>query len=84
MSRITNKHIIKIKELLSDEVCMGTYGLVELELLEMEKDSFDQIQNKLSNSNYAKCTAEVLRYIKYSKDSQAGRDVADIIKKHFA
>lgn len=84
MSRITNKHIIKIKELLSDEVCMGTYGLVELELLEMEKDSLDQIQNKLSNSNYAKCTAEVLRYIKYSKDSQAGRDVADIIKKHFA
>ena len=84
MSRITNKHIIKIKELLSDEVCMGTYGLVELELLEMEKDSLDQIQNKLSNSNYAKCTAEVLRYIKYSKDSKAGRDIAEIIKKHFA
>ena len=84
MSIITNKHIIKIKELLSDEVCMGTYGLVELELLEMEKDSLDQIQNKLSNSNYAKCTAEVLRYIKYSKDSKAGRDIAEIIKKYFA
>lgn len=35
---IKNKHIIKIKELISDEVCMGTYGLVELELLEMEKE----------------------------------------------
>ena len=53
MSRITNKHIIKIKELISDEVCMGTFGLVELELLEMEKDFLDQLQNKSSNSDYA-------------------------------
>ena len=29
---------IKIKELIHDEVCMGTYGLVELELLEIEKE----------------------------------------------
>jgi len=55
MSRITNKHIIKIKKLISDEVCMGTFGLVELELLEMEKDFLDQLQNKSSNSDYAKC-----------------------------
>lgn len=53
MGRITNKHIIKIKELISDEVCMGTFGLVELELLEMEKDFLDQLQNKSSNSDYA-------------------------------
>jgi hypothetical protein len=53
MSRITNKHIIKIKELISDEVCMGTFGLVELELLEMEKDFLDQLQNTSSNSDYA-------------------------------
>ena len=55
MSRITNKHIIKIKELISDEVCMGTFGMVELELLEMEKDFLDQLQNTSSNSDYAKC-----------------------------
>lgn len=54
MSRITNKHIIKIKKLISDEVCMGTFGMVELELLEMEKDFLDQLQNKSSNSDYAK------------------------------
>ncbi|HUH44187.1 MAG TPA: hypothetical protein VLZ44_03360 [Treponemataceae bacterium] len=53
MSRITNKHIIKIKELISDEVCMGTFGLVELELLEIEKDFLDQLQNTASNSDYA-------------------------------
>jgi len=29
---------IKIKELIHNEVCMGTYGLVELELLEIEKE----------------------------------------------
>ena len=55
MSKITNKHIIKIKELVSDEVCMGTFWLVELELLEMEKDFSEQLQNTSSNSDYAKC-----------------------------
>ena len=54
MSKITNKHIIKIKELVSDEVCMGTFGLVELELLEMEKDFSEQLQNTSSNSDYTK------------------------------
>ena len=29
---------VKIKELIHEEVCMGTYGLVELELLEIEKE----------------------------------------------
>lgn len=29
---------IKIKKLIHDEVCMGTYGLVELELIEIEKE----------------------------------------------
>lgn len=38
MSKITNKHIIKIKELIQDQVNMGTFGLVELELLDMEKE----------------------------------------------
>lgn len=35
--KIMNKHILKIKELVSDLHCMGTYGLVELELTELEK-----------------------------------------------
>ena len=56
MGRITNKHILKIKELISDEVCMGTFGLVELELLEMEKDFPNQrIENTSSNSGYKRC-----------------------------
>ncbi len=55
MGKITNRHIIKIKELISDEVCMGTYGLVELELLEMEKDLINAPQKKAHNSDYAKC-----------------------------
>lgn len=29
---------IKIKELIHSEVCMGTFGLVELELIELEKE----------------------------------------------
>ncbi len=32
-----NAKTIKIKELIHDEVCMGTFGLVELELIEIEK-----------------------------------------------
>jgi hypothetical protein len=33
-----NKHIVKVKELIGDEVCMGTFGLVELELKEWQKE----------------------------------------------
>lgn len=33
-----NERTIKIKGLIKGEVCMGTYGLVELELLEIEKE----------------------------------------------
>jgi len=48
-------------------------------------DLYDEVLKlTLSNSDYAKCTKEVLKYIRYSIDSQAGRDVRDIIKKHFA
>jgi len=32
-----NENTIKIKGLIKDEVCLGTYGLVELELLDLEK-----------------------------------------------
>jgi hypothetical protein len=85
MSRITNKHIIKIKELLSDEVCMGTYRLVELELLEMEKDFLDQIQNKLSNSDYAKCADEICRHLQSELYvMQQDTAVIEILRKHFA
>ena len=50
MNKITNEHIIKVKELISDEVCLGTYGLVELELLEMEKELeiLRSFKNKIS------------------------------------
>ena len=47
-------------------------------------DNYEKIRASAHNSDYTKCTAEVLRYIKYSKDSKAGRDIAEIIKKHFA
>ena len=33
-----SKHSIRIKTLIHEEVCMGTYGLVELELIEMDKN----------------------------------------------
>ena len=33
-----NKHILKIKELVKGLNCMGMYGLVELELNEIEKE----------------------------------------------
>ena len=39
-----NKHIVRIKELIGDQVDMGTFGLVELELVEMEKE-LKQIKN---------------------------------------
>ena len=49
---IKNKHIIKIKELIQQEVSMGTFGLVELELLAMEKEFTSQLShnNRLSGS----------------------------------
>ena len=34
-----NKRCIEIKRLIKDEVCLGTYGLVELELKDIEKDN---------------------------------------------
>ena len=34
-----NKRSIEIKRLIKDEVCLGTYGLVELELKDIEKDN---------------------------------------------
>ena len=40
---------IKIKGLIRDEVCMGTYGLVELELLEIEKEMEALRQLAVSN-----------------------------------
>jgi|SRR5690554_177892 len=41
MSRITNKHIIKIKELISDEVCLGALELVELAELLMQSENLE-------------------------------------------
>jgi hypothetical protein len=37
MAKLSERSI-KIKELIHEEVCMGTYGLVELELIEFEKE----------------------------------------------
>ena len=48
------------------------------------RDACRKLLETAHDSDYAKCTAEVLRYIKYSKDSKAGRDITEIIKKHFA
>lgn len=47
-----NKHIIKIKELIQDQVDMGTFGLVELELLEMEKELNTKKYLKLNIDSY--------------------------------
>ena len=49
---IKNKHIIKIKELIQQEVSMGTFGLVELELLAIEKEFTSQLShnNRLPGS----------------------------------
>ena len=55
MGKITNKHIIKIKELISESVCMGTFGLVELELMEMEKALLSDTKNTIHNTEYTKC-----------------------------
>ena len=41
---------IKIKGLIKGEVCMGTYGLVELELLDIEKE-LDVLHNISSWEN---------------------------------
>lgn len=48
------------------------------------RDACRNLLETAHNSDYSKCTAEVLWYIKYSKDSKAGRDIAEIIKKYFA
>lgn len=46
----TNKFEQRIKELISDEVCFGTYGLVELELRELIKHVHNEAI-KLAESN---------------------------------
>lgn len=45
----TNEHIIKILSLIQDDVGMGTYGLVELELMAMEKALCKNTYTKLKN-----------------------------------
>ena len=47
----------KIKELIQDDVSTGAFGLVELELLAMEKEFTSQLSH---NSDYAKCSHENL------------------------
>jgi hypothetical protein len=34
-----SKRSIRVKELISDEVCLGTYGLVEMELKDFDSDT---------------------------------------------
>ena len=46
-----NENILKIKQLINSEVCMGTYGLVKLELREIE--NFVINQNSIENSKIA-------------------------------
>lgn len=46
----TNKFEQRIKELINDEVCLGTYGLVELELRELIKHVHNEAI-KLAESN---------------------------------
>lgn len=43
-----DKHILEIKELVSDLHCMGTYGMVELELTEIQK-KFKALETKVKN-----------------------------------
>ncbi len=52
---IMNKHILEIKRLVSRMNCMGTYGLIELELNEIEK----LIESKES-INKNDCIADVM------------------------
>ena len=47
-----NKRIVKIKELISGQVDMGTFGLVELELIEMEKDFKQEMRQWLISEGF--------------------------------
>ena len=38
------KHTTRVKELISGEVCMGTYGLVELEVRKLEQTKNDLLE----------------------------------------
>jgi len=59
-----NKRIVNIKNLISDDVCMGTYGLVELELLAMEKElKCEQIKAHIYTDLYNKDIAYELSHI---------------------
>lgn len=55
----TNKFEQRIKELINDEVCMGTYGLVELELRELIKHVHNEaIKQAESNLELIQTTSE--------------------------
>jgi hypothetical protein len=68
-----NKHIIKIKELICDDVSMGTYGMVELELLEMEKEL---TSNTSTNSEKPPCNMCASEQVQgYNFCSLCGREL---------
>ena len=51
------KQIAKIKGLIKDEVCMGTYGLVELELRELVKITEESKVDNVVLDDVIKCDA---------------------------
>ena len=61
---------IKIKGLIKDEVCMGTYGLVELELFKIERQT----------ALYKKASANIIDFADWYHEM---RDAGELSKGRF-
>lgn len=61
-----NKSILKIKKLINGEVCMGTYGLVELELREIENVYLKQ--NSIEDSKITVKNMLTHKFVQEAKD----------------
>ena len=60
------------------QVCDGKCGVDEC------IKTVKQIQNKSSNSEYAKCSEEIFNKFLYNHDLAIVNKITDILKKHFA
>ena len=69
-----NKHILRIKEYIREFKCMGTYGLVELELTELQKqlESTEVVKNNAVSRSVSHSSLQNLKtyWVKYDNEWQ--------------
>jgi hypothetical protein len=76
---------IRVKELIHDEVCMGTFGIVEIELIDFDKEKKDlqsQLKEKDKDHELDLASIEILKKeIEWLKKERIANSV-DLIKEN--